>query len=84
MEDNSLIIGFEGPSRSLCPVQADTETVRFLVTSQKPNNTGVGKGFCSRETYFSKLSLEISSSSFLSYKSSSSVQKRKIATALRS
>ena len=36
MEDNSLIFGFEGPSRSLCPVQANTETVRFLVTSQKP------------------------------------------------
>ena len=43
MEDNSLIFGFEGPSRSLCPVQADTETVRFLVTSQKPNNTGIGR-----------------------------------------
>jgi len=41
MEDNSLIFGFEAPSRSLCPVQADTETVRFLVTSQKPNSTGI-------------------------------------------
>ena len=52
MEDNSLIFGFEGPSRSLCPVQADTETVRFLVISQKPNNTGVGRVFVQEKLTF--------------------------------
>ena len=30
MEDNSLIFGFENPSRSLCPITADPENVKFL------------------------------------------------------
>jgi len=37
MEDNSLIFGFENPSRSLCPITADPDNVKFLVTSQSPN-----------------------------------------------
>ena len=30
MEDNSLIFGFENPSRSLCPITADPDNVKFL------------------------------------------------------
>ena len=45
MEDNSLIFGFENPSRSLCPITADPDNVKFLGTNFGSVQSSMPKNF---------------------------------------